>query len=280
MNISPGKFKSYIFKKSLSISTTLGKIPSLLWVVAYISSIFLFAILFWIFSKGFYHSTSQFENTTKIAIDQFRSELELFLQKETSNVFEHDNSVSVVNVRNLEFSEGYAKFTIDLSVVLSEKVSLHGSVKSKISPDDYHKECDFQGKCSTRLEMSLGETPLNIDNVSNLDVKKYLGLVNIAKSSRQKTLFQGIHHKLSFFKVSEEFYEKLIKLESGVSGFPSDVNGSFWRMLYLSVVTITTLGYGDIVPISDVNRFLVGFESFLGLMIMGLFLNSLARERG
>ena len=45
-------------------------------------------------------------------------------------------------------------------------------------------------------------------------------------------------------------------------------------MLYLSMVTITTLGYGDIVPLTNTARILIGVESTLGIIIMGWFVNS------
>jgi hypothetical protein len=43
--------------------------------------------------------------------------------------------------------------------------------------------------------------------------------------------------------------------------------------LYLSAVTITTLGYGDIVPTGDsaVGRSLVIVEAVLGFVLLGLF---------
>ncbi|KAF0189903.1 MAG: hypothetical protein FD168_201 [Desulfobulbaceae bacterium] len=44
------------------------------------------------------------------------------------------------------------------------------------------------------------------------------------------------------------------------------------RCLYFSFVTISTLGYGDISPVSDSMRALVMIESFLGLVLMGLFI--------
>ncbi len=52
----------------------------------------------------------------------------------------------------------------------------------------------------------------------------------------------------------------------------------FWRMFYFSAVTITTLGYGDIVPISDLARLLVAAESILGIILIGLFFNALTRK--
>jgi hypothetical protein len=59
-----------------------------------------------------------------------------------------------------------------------------------------------------------------------------------------------------------------------VGGLPSQ----FPRMLYFSVVTVTTLGYGDITPVTSTTRFLVGSEAVLGVLLVGLFLNSLTRR--
>jgi len=51
---------------------------------------------------------------------------------------------------------------------------------------------------------------------------------------------------------------------------------SFKRMLYFSAITISTIGYGDIVPIDDQLRLLVGLEATLGIIFIGLFINALA----
>ncbi len=50
-------------------------------------------------------------------------------------------------------------------------------------------------------------------------------------------------------------------------------------MLYFSAVTMSTLGYGDIVPITDRARAVVTLQVILGPLLFGLFLNSLVRER-
>jgi len=50
---------------------------------------------------------------------------------------------------------------------------------------------------------------------------------------------------------------------------------SFWRGLYLSVVTITTLGYGDITSDNNFGMFLTASESVVGIMVFGVFINSL-----
>jgi hypothetical protein len=63
------------------------------------------------------------------------------------------------------------------------------------------------------------------------------------------------------------------------SGFTSDLSDNFQRMIYFSATTITTLGYGDIIPLTTPARNLVTMEAIAGVVLIGLFLNSLTRRR-
>ncbi len=64
----------------------------------------------------------------------------------------------------------------------------------------------------------------------------------------------------------------------------ADFNGTldtFVHALYFSVVTITTLGYGESYPTTDELRMVCSAEAFLGVFIVGFALNSLLfREPG
>ncbi len=60
----------------------------------------------------------------------------------------------------------------------------------------------------------------------------------------------------------------------------NDHNPGVFTNLYLSVITITTLGYGDITPVGMVGQFLTASESVLGIILIGLFLNSLSHQHG
>jgi|GEM_PF-4362280 len=51
---------------------------------------------------------------------------------------------------------------------------------------------------------------------------------------------------------------------------------SFFQGIYFSVVTITTLGYGDILPTNDAARITVSLESLFGIVLIGFFLNAVA----
>ncbi len=66
------------------------------------------------------------------------------------------------------------------------------------------------------------------------------------------------------------------KLLNGWSGDPRALSGFWWRMLYFSATTITTVGFGDIVPITTTARALTALEAIAGWLLAGLFLNSLA----
>ena len=65
--------------------------------------------------------------------------------------------------------------------------------------------------------------------------------------------------------------DKLNAVEPGFRGY-----------LYYSIVTFTTLGFGDIVPLTNWARLAVGAEVFAGYIMLGglisIFANKLARR--
>src|SRR5689334_25270235 len=75
---------------------------------------------------------------------------------------------------------------------------------------------------------------------------------------------------------------RLERAREALLGFPNPYRygtpARFVRMLYFSAVTISTLGYGDIVPVSTRARVMVTLEVIWGPVLLGLFLNSLITE--
>jgi hypothetical protein len=71
-------------------------------------------------------------------------------------------------------------------------------------------------------------------------------------------------------------YNQMERFRVAVEGDPTVASGLWWRMAYLSVVTITTLGFGDITPLTEEARLLIASEAVLGVIVVGLFLNALA----
>jgi hypothetical protein len=77
--------------------------------------------------------------------------------------------------------------------------------------------------------------------------------------------------------IPRKLYKKINSFVYGVNGY--SFQDDFWSLFYLSTVTITTLGFGDIVPITRTCRLLVSSEAILGIILIGLFLNALTRDK-
>jgi len=79
------------------------------------------------------------------------------------------------------------------------------------------------------------------------------------------SLFAGIFALLDLFSSNSMFESYAAK--SGVFDY-----------LYFSVVTFTTLGYGDIVPVTIAEKFTVACEVLLGFIMLGIFINLIKRR--
>ncbi|WP_432653391.1 potassium channel family protein [Ruegeria atlantica] len=56
--------------------------------------------------------------------------------------------------------------------------------------------------------------------------------------------------------------------------FPSDAD--LWSAsIYFSLVTLTPLGYGDILPVSAVARISAGFEAVSGVLYIAIMIGSI-----
>jgi hypothetical protein len=107
---------------------------------------------------------------------------------------------------------------------------------------------------------------VKFDETYNLD--KYID--NMNKGDRSQDF--------GLVLLPDALYKKMKAYSYAMDGFPSLTSGNFERMFYLSAVTITTVGYGDIVPISSRTRILLSIEAIWGIILIGLFLNSLASK--
>jgi hypothetical protein len=81
-------------------------------------------------------------------------------------------------------------------------------------------------------------------------------------------------------EVEPDLYRDIEEYSSACHGLPRKVTGGFPRFLYLSAVTITTLGYGDIIPVNNLARTLVALEAVIGIVLAGLFVSSVWQNRG
>ena len=68
--------------------------------------------------------------------------------------------------------------------------------------------------------------------------------------------------------------------EDGLLVYSGPIVGNFLNCLYFSVVTFTTLGYGDFQPLEGWSRFWVSSEALIGAFTMALFVYTFARRTG
>jgi hypothetical protein len=71
------------------------------------------------------------------------------------------------------------------------------------------------------------------------------------------------------------FYRLTIELSPGAfGGIPNQYNATRWtgELMYLSMTTLTTVGYGDIVPIHPIARSLSNLEGLLGQLYPAIIL--------
>jgi voltage-gated potassium channel len=54
-----------------------------------------------------------------------------------------------------------------------------------------------------------------------------------------------------------------------ISGEPQTF-GNLFKAIYWAMVSLTTVGYGDIYPVSDIGRIISMISSFLGIAVVAL----------
>ncbi|MBA7568698.1 hypothetical protein ES708_10432 [subsurface metagenome] len=65
--------------------------------------------------------------------------------------------------------------------------------------------------------------------------------------------------------------------DTSIGGFTSK---NFLDCVYFSIITFTTLGYGDFRPVEGCGRIFAGTEAFIGASMMALFVYTFARRTG
>jgi len=68
------------------------------------------------------------------------------------------------------------------------------------------------------------------------------------------------------------FYGMVATLDANAFSQPLDIQHSYLKALHFSFTTLTTLGYGDIVPISDIALVLTNLEAIIGQMYPAIFI--------
>ena len=247
-----------------------------IFALLYLSFIPAFACVYsFLLPNDFYHATVQYESSTmneaaQDILDGLRTNISqrIVEAKNGKNCDSWRLSPDTLRVHSLK-AEG-------------EKVSF--AISGMLGNDDGgHSEYYFSNRFSFLLNQRMITIPPGgsatvgffLTSEEPMPVKLPLGDVNL-----QTCLFpRGASLSYAPLEIPETLYSRTVSFASAVHGFPGHFTGQFSRMLYLSATTITTLGFGDIVPLTTSARLVVSLESVLGIILIWLFVNAVSAEK-
>ena len=114
-----------------------------------------------------------------------------------------------------------------------------------------------------------GERPWNVVRTAVIIVLMFAILFNIFGIGNPEIIeLKGEIHSISRREMTLNA-EGIIK-NTKITQFP--------QSLYFSLVTFTTLGYGDLRPLEGAGRIVAGLEAFIGAFLIALFVHTFARR--
>lgn len=269
-------------KKLINLSRQLGKIPSLGYAIIYLLLIPIFATVYYFLPNQFYHSTVQYEYSVSSEAKYIRQALYNEITDNLKQVSNDKNIVisgwelkpNLLYIHSLKATDDVVSFRISF---ILEKNSLNN--REELLFDPLVKFPSY-----TRFD-STDSSETNLFDWKFLTIEELEPTSYDAPSKEQMVaaLFPNNGSQFAanvhFIKIKPKLSVQIQAFASGTQGFPSGISGNYVRMFYLSASTITTLGYGDITPITTLSRLLVSIESICGIVLIGLFLNALSFER-
>jgi hypothetical protein len=276
--------------KLLAISRLLGSVPSILYGLTYLALIPIFAGAYYGLPAGnFYHATllheaplsTQFRtieyDLSRAVFQQFNENATSHHRRSRGTYAPDDWGISINDVNNVRVNEKQVSFQVEAEVWGNKSVqeniklgqyqfaSITVGITFNLDPNRGTDNSDALESRELTFEMSPEVTSVFTDRKSQSELQYALFPINPAPGTIAFPLPRRLLNEMRSYAI-------------GTKGIGSD-EGNYWRMLYLSAVTITTLGFGDIVPMTTPARILVSSEAIFGVVLVGLFLNALSFER-
>jgi len=263
--------------QSSTVSARLGSVPSIIYAIAYLVLIPVFAGIYTLFARDFYHSTIQYEQVLDDEADRLLNDLRQTLQAtykaaHGSEIGRRDGwllDIRSISLHSLRVEEDTISFGLVAEFFTADslpiQVNLDPQVKMPLRP--MIRKTTRDGTSTDYWAITIDTPAFHLEGYKSPPVRMIF--------ARPSGDMVGT---LLLLSTSRTLTTKITSFVEATRGFPSRIGGGYARMLYLSTVTITTLGYGDILPLTSRARLLVALESILGIVVIGLFLNSLSRE--
>lgn len=252
------------------------------YVSIYLGVFLIFALVFRLLAGDFCHATAAFEPAIRADKERLQDELTAAIRSQFERghhgkiaVFEQwlieSNELQVVSVDSRD--DGLA---FDLRYIVHQELAGRETMRA------VWKSTIVLSKRASRVTEFPPAGPITY-LFPNIDPSETVGLpvplndvvLSILLPAGQSGVVPGqpvVVLPLALFNRVNAYWAAL-------HGFPGSSTGEWGRMLYLSAATITTLGYGDVVPLTTRARLLVGIEALLGIALIGFFLNACAAAR-
>jgi hypothetical protein len=232
------------------------------------------AIYAFLIPSHFYHSTVQFESVLNKDANTLLTEIKKSIVHEfkiahsgtTTSDGKWQIDISKIGINSLRSESDRTWFTLSMQ--------LNGINEYEGIESGFFLQCSIENRVqyataiSPYYDMVIYKQP-DCEPKANLPID--LKVLFPAK-------YNGSDHPYLLLPINQNVQDTITHLQNAMRGFPSKVSGVYARMFYFSAVTITTLGYGDIVPVTNTARNIVAAESIIGIILIGMFLNSLSNE--
>ena len=253
----------------------LGRIPSSLLFAIYFLSIPFFALLYSLaFPNSFRHSTLAYEPAAREERRQLAEDIRLDLinQNNAANnlIAKWEDKVIWMNTISLNLDDATVddeEMYFSISCVYYQAGSGSTAKINTVNRAMFHLAMPIKPEAE---DEEFAYRKVRIVNSGESPVPYYI----LFRHSFQGMPFARLESYWGISKWQSHQIERQAIYIRGLTGSFDD----FLTMLYFSAVTITTLGFGDIVPVTGMSRFTVGIEATWGIFVVGLFLNSLAYE--
>jgi hypothetical protein len=254
-----------VIRRARRASAYVGRIPSALFGVAYLVTLLLFAALYTLLAREFCHTAIDKERLMGQKRASVRQSIEAAICKPLPKGNLHalpggwytsGELVSVDDVRSEDDVLIVSTSTLLFRLEHGELVTASMVVAARESDD-----LEAQSRDVELLEYST-------DSAVSHDLKE--GLYNF--------IFTPSPNGRRILEIPASALAVGAELRRASIGRATPDWNTFIRMLYFSAITITTVGYGDIVPVTTRTRLLVAIEAVFGVVLIGLFLNSIAHE--
>jgi hypothetical protein len=245
------------------------------YAITYLACIPAFAWFYSFISTDFYHETAKHERSVANDLNAIQEGIERAFNHQIAVQYENSQVVSngwvlsgnKVGIGSLGLKDGV--FSCSVTVIVERKKGHSPErLKGTLATMTFDPFSLPMIKDNGKYETVMKSVNIRLDGFA--DFNPYVMLAN------PRAGFTGTPPEIHFLPISTQLDRQILAYSQAANGFPAHSSGTNWRMFYLSAATTTTLGYGDILPVTDRARMAVSLEAILGIVIIGYYLASLA----